>query len=261
MTEIEKIQEALQSADPQKNVNNVCRSILDYRLLHDTFNDNNVRTICRDMVKTLRFPLEYCFQKQMKKKEPRDVQSLSSKPRTFFKYGAVALLGVTLAVASNHIKSKPKAHFVNIVGICMAAASAFYGGGQYSRLQIDNPIDTSSEKLVVKTTAEDVLRMVEETYRMLKPLSEFNQMEGRYSSVLDWLQQQYRTKDKAMKDNIVRLMEDIGFEFVDYSPDLQDHFNYQNANVQETTTTLYAVRNVSSGIFVCKGLVLSPLEA
>ena len=84
-------------------------------------------------------------------------------------------------------------------------------------------------------------------------------MERKYSSILKWVQDLWSEGSDDVKSDIKKLLAKIKYEFVEFTPDLSLYFDSNQAtDVEQPTTTLPAIRNMSTGDIVLNGHVIFP---
>ena len=114
--------------------------------------------------------------------------------------------------------------------------------------------------MIVKSTVGDIWAKIESSYNSMQPLFEFNQLDGHYKYVLEWLQNLHSHSTDEKKDDVELLMRDLGYELVAYDDAYGDFFELYNANVVSMVTTKYAVRNTQTGKFVINGIAVLPMK-
>ena len=240
------IQDALQSGNPQKETEKVCRQLLRQRIRNSPFSDRDLRFIVEEIVDRLDFSID--FEMVSKHKPIKD-----NLVRLKLTYGALGVLGLCTAFVDSD------STLLRIVGFAMTIFSGFGMGKIYKNQRITNTAQLT--EFVVKSTADEILKKVNAIYKRLSALLVHNQLEGRYKDVLGWLQYQYSyNNDSKFKEKLTELFNSLGYEFVEYDSSLSEHFDERKANVAERITTILAVRNIETQEYVLNGVVVFPME-
>lgn len=241
-TEIKIISGALESANPQYEVNKACREILSLRLQWDKQPDRRLRFLLEDIVMKMEFPLQYAVDR----KEVglyRDLIDLSDR-RELLGYAGAAVTGLLAVTARNS--------FVRFLGGSLAAL------GGYGVCKTLANAAMEKTRLVVISTPEEIGEEVDKAYEALTALYDYRQLEGRNIRILTWFQKLYSNEvSDEMKVDISRLLDQFGYKFVEFSPERSADFEASSGNVEKPLTTQPAIIN-EAGSAVCKGMVVLP---
>lgn len=249
--ENELIAQALKSANVSNEVNKVCRYILVERLRDTQMNDRQLRITLENMVSYIEFPVEmeirssenHVLTRQPKNENPNKTG-----------YLMVLIVGAVLALFSVFV--------VRLLGVLfiLGSAALLYFKSTQSKTISSQPESNRKANLIVKSTVGDIWAKIESSYNSMQPLFEFNQLDGRYKYVLEWLQNLHSHSTDEKKDDVELLMRDLGYELVAYDDAYGDFFELYNANVVSMVTTKYAVRNTQTGKFVINGIAVLPMK-
>ena len=110
------------------------------------------------------------------------------------------------------------------------------------------------------TSVDDIIAMIDALYKSMRPLIELNQIDGRYSYVLKWTQERHGRTPVDKREPYEELLEQLNYEFVPFEDSLSDFFEIVQANINQITTTSYAVRNRKTGKFMRNGIVAFPKD-
>lgn len=243
---------ALNSINPQKETEKVCRQILRQRIKKADFNDKELRDIVDDIVEKLDFSIEIGTKEEKLKLTSKTKNSLSQK----LFYGTIGALGLC-SLWNTTLTPHPIERVV--IGFALTIISGFGFGKMYIQSKDNSPLITS--KIVVQSTVDDIMQKVDAIYNRLSALFQFNQLEGRYQEVLRWLQYQYSyNTDKNYREKLSDLLDLFNYEMVEYDSALSSYFEERRANVPQMITTLYALRNKKDEQFILNGIVVFPME-
>jgi len=249
--ENELIAQALKSANVSNEVNKVCRYILIERLRDAQMNDRQLRIALENMVNHTEFPVELEVESSGTHVSVRQPKNENSNKIGFI---LVLIVGAVLALFSVFV--------VRLLGVLLMVGSAalFYFKSTQSKAISSQPNSNWKADLIVKSTVGDISAKIESSYNSMQPLFEFNQLDGRYKYVLEWLQNLHSHSTDEKKDDVESLIRDLGYELVAYDDAYGDFFELCNANVVSIVTTKYAVRNTQTGKFVINGIAVLPMK-
>ena len=241
------IWEALNSNNPQKETEKVCRQILRQRIRKADFNDKELRIIVDDIVEKLDFSIDIV----MKEEQVKPIKMHNNTSSQKLSYGTIGALGLCSTFIPHPI--------LRMIGFALTIISGFGFGKIYIQSIANNPLTVS--KMVVRSTVEEIMQKVDVIYKRLSILFQFNQLEGRYQEVLRWLQYQYSyNTDKSYREKLSDLLNLFNYEMVEYDTTLSNYFEERRANVPQMVTSLYALRNKKDNQFILNGIVVFPLE-
>ena len=250
--EKELINQALASKNPYKETTDACREILVERLRDTEMNDRQIRIALENIVKQMVFPLQMEY--QANKEEPTDRNALVKRKVPSWVL-LLALVSIILILFTPILLRLLGA--LLLVGI---ATFSLMGTRTATVCPDESQNNTEAGNMVVTTTVDDILETLDALFDSMSPLFEFNQLDGRYSHVLEWIQFMYSRCDENVKEEIKELVGDIGYELIQYDKSLGDFFAMCKANVPETVTTKHAVRNRKTGKFIRNGTVCFPMS-
>lgn len=240
--ELLMISDALASGNAIKKVQEVCRQILVERIETVDICDSEVRNVLTKIVLNIGFSTDV---------EVLKSQKVIKTPVSRSKVIGCGVLGLIGLCATSCDSS-----FVRLLGGTMSIVAGF-GAGYYLQSAKD-VVQTSCEIKVVQSAA-DILSNVDDVYTNFVGLFDCNQLERKYSSILKWIQSLWSESSEDMKNDIKKLLTRIKYEFVEFSPDLSPYFDSNQAtNVKQPTTSLPAIRNMSTGDIVLNGHVIFP---
>lgn len=238
---------ALNSINPQKETEKVCRQILRQRIKKADFNDKELRDIVDDIVEKLDFSIEI----GTKEEQLRPISKTNNSSSQKLSYGTIGALGLCTTLIPHPV--------VRVIGFALTIISGFGFGKMYVQSKDNSPLITS--KIVVQSTVDDIMQKVDAIYKRLSALFQFNQLEGRYQEVLRWLQSQYSyNTDKNYREKLSDLLDLFNYEMVEYDSALSSYFEERRANVPQMITTLYALRSKRDEQFILNGIVVFPME-
>ena len=249
--ENELVMQALKSADVQRTVNQTCRRILVERLRDTQMNDRQLRIVLEDVVNSMEFPVD--MDAEVSGSTVAINQPRKETPNTIA-YIVVMMVGAVLALLSFFV--------VRLIGVALMLASATLLNVKSKQSEVKNPQPIVGRKanLKVKSTTSEMMSKIDSCYNSMKPMFGFNQLDGRYQHVLEWLQDHHSHLAPEKRTDVEGLLEDLGYEFVAFDDSLGDFFEFRKANVPQRVTSKYAVRNTVTSKFMLKGTVVFPLE-
>ena len=243
MENLTEINKALNCNTPSQSTSIVCRKILKERMDELKFTDKNLKTLTYSLINQVDVIVEV-MEKQVSGTSGMGNSILGST----VVYGLLGCFGL-LSIASDNC-------LIRFLGTAMAITSGFgIGRNHVARTAI-----TKKKEYVVTTTVNQILSKIEVLYKTLSPLASYNQLCGKYIDVLRWLQSQYSSSsDHRYKEDIKNLVNYLGFSFIEYEKGLEDYFAFSEAsNVTRVVTSVCAVKNDETGVYVLDGIVVTP---
>lgn len=243
MGNLSEINNALSSNSPSQSTTTVCRKILKEKMDELKFMDKGLKTLTYNLINQLDVIVD------VKEKQAETSGSGNSMLGANVVYGVLGCLGL-ISIASGNC-------FIRFLGTVIAITSGFGMGRNYmARTTI-----TKVKEYMVTTTADQIMSKIEDIYQNLSPLASYNQLDGEYNEVLRWLQTQYSSSDdSAYRKDVRRLVDYLGFSFVEYKKGLEDYFVFSKANIPQEVTSVPAVKNNQTGVYVIDGVVVMPRE-
>lgn len=249
--ENELVMQALKSPDVHRTVNQTCRHILVERLRDTQMNDRQLRIALENVVNSMEFPVDLDVEisgnivaiNQPRKETPNTIA-----------YVVVMIVGAVLALLSFLV--------LRWIGVILMLGSGvlFYVKSRKTESGNPQPIVNRKANLKVKSTTSDIMDKIDSCFNSMKPMFGFNQLDGRYQHVLEWLQDFHSRLAPEKRADVEVLLEDLGYELVAFDNSLGDFFEFHKANVSQRVTSKFAVRNMVTGKFILKGTVVFPHE-
>lgn len=261
--EFSTLSEALSAKDPVAEVTRVSHRILEERVNSVQCFDKAILEIVIKLVSlyTPRIDVEIT-NTQLVKRELSIPKKDMLKSKKMLGYGAIALLG--LCLSSCNSEALDKISFLGFSGarllgsILLGGSTAFAIKSALKDLRQDEPSIATEYR--IKQKVDDIIRDIDNEFGCLKGLLDHNQLEKQYSSILQWLQNLW-IENNELRGEISRLLAKIGYEFVEYAPNLSPYFDSnRTADIDRLTTTRPAVRNKNTGEIVERGYVILPNE-
>ena len=252
--ELQLISKALQSKEPERSVTEACRRILLIRIEQAKVNDRDIRTHLNHIVNAIDFPLTYT-----------PIENKPTIKRTIKWKSAVCgvVCGIGGVLISTLIKSPNSLDAPYWVaplcgGIISLCGGYALGESLTSKIQVEYGKDKS---LRITTTAEHLIKKIDEICTAFQPLFSMNQLNGRYKEVLRWFQTTYSMNGNRMeyRQSVANFLKSLGYEFVEYDSQYSQYFEASEANVSQPTTSLYAIKSIADGEFIINGKVIFPL--
>lgn len=227
--ELNYIESSLVSANPQDNVDKVCKKILCDRLQWDKQPDRTLRFLLEDVVNSMDFPIT-----------PEEKEMIVPNIRNSVAFGLLTVAGFCSIITRKPV--------VRLLGGIAAAVGAF-------KLceSLRNP-----EKTVTYPSAEEIGVRVDNVYSALTKFYDYRQLDGHFKRILVWLQHLY-SEDKygELRASITRLLDNYGYKFVNMTTENSADFEVNTGNVTTTVTTEPAIYN-DKGFAVCRGIAVIP---
>lgn len=240
--ELLMISDALKSSNAIKKVQEVCRQILAERIEAANIYDSEVRSVLIKVVSNMGISVDT---------EVLKSQKVVKSPVSHSMVIGCGVLGLIGLYATSYDSG-----LVRLLGGTMSIVAGF-GAGYYLQNAKD-VVQTSCEIKIVQNAA-DILSELDDVYANFTGLFDCNQLERKYSSILKWVQDLWSEGSDDVKSDIKKLLAKIKYEFVEFTPDLSLYFDSNQAtDVEQPTTTLPAIRNMSTGDIVLNGHVIFP---
>jgi len=240
--ELLMISTALKSSNALKKVQEASRQILVERIEAANIYDNEVRSVLIKVVSSIGLNIDM---------EVLKSQKVIKTPISHSKVIGCGVLGLIGLYATSCDSS-----LVRLLGGTM---SIFAGLGAGYYLQNAKDIVHTSCEIKIVQSAADILSDIDDVFANFTGLFDCNQLERKYSSILKWIQGLWSEGADDVKRDIEKLLIKIKYEFVEFTPDLSLYFESNQAtDVTQPTTTLPAIRNMSTGDIVLNGHVIFP---
>ena len=236
------IEQALEQASISK-INDACRLILNERIESIVCSDREILRLTKSIISGF----TPCIEIDIIKSEKTTTGQIPSKKILI--YGILGALGVLMTF------------FINI-GTHLLGCAAIGAAAYMSALLREQSKERkeTTYKFKIKQKVEDIINELDEVFGSFKKLLVLNQLENQYSPILRWLQELWAESNEELQRDINRLLNQIKYEFVDYSNDLSAYFDANKApDIEEATTTRPALRNKATGDIAVRGYVIIPL--
>ena len=229
--ELNTLESALASTDPQAEINKACKKILCDRLQWDKQPDRTLRYLLEDVVNSMDFPIY-----------PDEREILVPNVRKALAFGSLTVAGLCFTMSC-----KP---LVRLLG----GVAATVGGFKLSK-SLNNV-----EKPVTFPSSEEIGGRVDAVYAALSRFYVYRQLDGHLIRILVWLQHLY-SEDKSgeLRASITRLLDLYGYKFVNMTPENSSDFEINKGNVSTAVTTEPAIYN-DKGFAVCRGTAVIPKD-
>lgn len=244
--ELKLLSEALASENPEEKVCIACRKILSVRIDNMPANDPNVRPLLSRLVQCMDFSVKKVLQTE----DVYYTDNTKSNGRKKLLFGLLGLGGVVLTIVEKPV----------IIPILGGVITFFFATKLGQSLVVPKAMPMTKYRLIIKTTADDLLHKMDDLCELFTPVLSLNQLEGRYINFLSWMQRSYSTSsDEKLCKSIAELLQYYDFELKSYEPGLVNFFEPSQGNVSELTTTIYAIRNAKTGACILRGTIVIPI--
>lgn len=254
------VKEALDKGSIPK-INEVCRQVLLERIQGIQSADKVVRGVVEEIISGYSPCVEASVvsqQKQIPMQVPKKKMVLC---------GVVGFLGLVAASFNlnfagsviEKVEPQPYLEFdvLGLLGCLALIVAAVWGVNLW--MQSHTKCETTY-KCVIKQRVEEIIRELDTMFDGLKSLLKHNQLERQYSPLLKWIQVLWAESDKALQNDVSKILDRIDYELVDYSPDMAEYFDANKATgVDEPQTTRPALRNKLTREIVERGYVIVPM--
>ncbi len=244
-----KIEQALSSPNPTRDISATCRKIVMDRIDRMNHPDRELRFLVKGIIEASDFGCE------IKVNETRIPGSTTVSTPKVKRAVALGLLGLAALIGA--IVSE-KEGMRSIYGIVAAAGAFMAGNSLATRKTIVS--ERAEMSLVAVTTADMIASRIDKFTNSLVALFDYRQLEGTHKEFLRWLQSQYSdSSDTSFKENISRLLKKFGYRMGEYTDATIEAFDISEANIAAPLTSVYALYN-SEGQAILKGVYVIPLK-
>lgn len=225
----------------------ICRNVLIQKVSAYNFKNAQIKSIVSNLVQNIAFPIEY----------RTDIDKLNIT-RNGYRNLAYGLLAVGTVTGLALLSKKCSSDFWSIMsGLAIGLSFRVHKASKQTEIR---------KRIRIITSQETLTQYIDEAYNNLILLDNISwETRTVHKELLIWFQKLYSWSSRVperlkLKEDIEDIMMKFGYEFCEYAPTYADYFDATNANVENITTTIYALLNANNHDIILRGKVVFPLE-